>query len=61
VSDRPATYDVRIGPRYDDNGVPYVRLTRTVQSGFGLGVGIALAQLAVFGTLFLLLVVFRLL
>lgn len=52
--------DVRIGRRYtpegvplvkldshDENGVPYVRLTRTVQSGFGIGIGIALVQIIV--------------
>lgn len=45
----------------DENNIPYVRLTRTVQSGFGLGIGIALAQVAIFGALLLVVVFFRLL
>lgn len=48
---------VRIGARYDERDVPYVRLTRTVQSGFGLGVGIALAQIVIVGGFILLMLV----
>ncbi len=55
------TQHVRISSRYDDNDVPYVRLTRTVQSGFGLGIGIALAQVAIFGAIGLLVLAFGLL
>ena len=51
----PSVTDVRIGPKYDDQQVPYVRLTRTVQSGFGLGIGIALAQLVLLVPVLLLL------
>lgn len=31
--------------KYDDKGVQFVRLTRTVQSGIGIGLGIALVGL----------------
>lgn len=44
---------VRIGPAYDEHNVPYVRLTRTVRSGIGLGIGIAFAQLILIGGAFL--------
>lgn len=39
--------NVRIGGRYDNSDVPFVRLTRTVQTGIGIGIGILIAQLIV--------------
>lgn len=55
---KPQIPSVRISGRYDDRDIPFVRLTRSVQTGFGIGIGIWLAMLAMSIPTALILMVF---